>query len=1386
MKIQLRLFLAIFSLLTCKVNFSQTNKTVLQTTPLNPGQVQGRGCATEVPSQQWEAQFQQLITEYIQQHPEEAKMMSNSSMMSGYSIPVIMHVIHGGQAVGTFPNLAQGQLNSQVTVLDNDFSGIGQNVGNYPATAFQNYATNPLISAASKDASGRIAIVNCNINFCLATKDTLGNILAEPGIHRVNYNSLTAPLTGTFTSKNPADPVYNTINKFTAFMNGYIKPNTIWNVGKYLNIWVSDRQNATGLLGYATFPPLSTLTGIPGGTGTALTDGFWSWGGSFGSSTIFPGGSYAPPFDKGRTCTHEIGHWLGLRHIWGDGTCATDYCNDTPPAQTSNGGSPAYPFHANTCNAASPPNGANGEMFMNFMDYTDDLAMYMFTADQRVRAHVAMSNSPYRKFLGTHGLCNLPAPIANFTVAPNPVCVGSVLNIGDLSLNVPTSWSYTMTGGTPATSTAQNPTVSFASAGVYSITLVATNGTGSSTPFTQTVSVIQGPAFTLTSTPAATVCAGNNVTITPSGATTYTLVNTGATAPPFVVTPTTSTVYSVTAITSGTNSCPRTQTLSIAIGTINININPPTASVCPGQSVSLFGSGATTYTWSTGVFTSSVNVSPTVTTTYTLNGTNAGCSGTKTIQVTVNPLPTVTVNSPTICPSSTVALIASGANTYSWSTTATTSSIIVSPATTTNYTVTGTSALGCKASVVSTVTTSGSLVITALANPTVACAGQTRTLTASGATTYTWNPGALIGSTIVVTPTVTTSYTVNGASGSCNGTQTISVLVNANPTVVATATSPSVCIGSGTNLNATGATTYTWNPGNFIGATFSVTPGANTTYTVVGSNGSGCTNTKTVTVFAVPLPTITVVANPTAVCSGQSSTLTASGASTYTWSGGGTGTTKTVTPLTTSVYTVTGTFGICSNSSTISVTANPIPTVVVNNATICPAGTATLIASGANTYSWSTTATTSVITVSPPTNTTYTVTGTSLGCTNTKTVSVTIGSSISINATASPTNICVGSSSTLNATGATTYTWSTTQNGASIVVTPSVNATYTVTGTSGACTGSTTVNVVVNQLPTTALAGPNQTICISNPSTTVNGNTPSVGTGSWTLISGVGVITNPTSPSTGITGIATAGVNIFQWKITNGACSSVSTLTIVSDALPSTSAAGPSQTTCVTSATLSGNTPAVGTGVWTLVSGSGAITSPGSPVSGVTALGGGTNVFQWTISNGVCLPSTSTVAITNSSTLVVTATTASSVICDGTPVNLTAGGANTYSWSTGATTSVIAVSPSVTTTYTVVGSNGICSSSAVITQSVVICTGINQIAKTTYDVLVYPNPFKEELTIIAGEIVSAEVFNTLGQLVIVKIINGAGAINTSELAKGVYYVSVKGISGNKTLKIIKE
>ena len=156
--------------------------------------------------------------------------------------------------------------------------------------------------------------------------------------------------------------------------------------------------------GVASGPPLSGLTGLSEGLGTDTTDGIWLYAKVTGSPIIYPSGIYGNPNVRGRTATHEIGHWLGLKHIWGDGACATDYCNDTPPAASNNIGVPTYPHNVGTC--TSPSNSLDGEMFMNFMDYTLDPYKYMFTTDQVVRMQTALLNSPNRILLGTHNICS--------------------------------------------------------------------------------------------------------------------------------------------------------------------------------------------------------------------------------------------------------------------------------------------------------------------------------------------------------------------------------------------------------------------------------------------------------------------------------------------------------------------------------------------------------------------------------------------------------------------------------------------------------------------------------------------------------------------------------------------------------------------------------------------------------------------------------------------------------------------------------------------------------------------------------------------------------------------------------------------------------------------
>jgi hypothetical protein len=346
----------------------------------------------------------------------------NNKQLTVPPIPVIVHVIHGGQSIGTYPNLSQEQIYSQIQVLNKDFAGIGYGTSSYPPNAFTSWATNTFVAASSIDGSGRIKIANTGISFCLVTQDSLGNLLPEAGIDRINYNSISAPLTGTFTSKNPAAPVYNATNKFQAFMDNYIKPATTWNCSKYLNIWISDANNVVALTGYAYFPVASTLPGLTGGIGTKNTDGLWCWANCFGSVIIYPGGTYQAGFDLGRSATHEIGHYLGLLHTFPCGF--DDYCNDTPNAMTSltvASCSTTYPYLPGSC--TSPvSNAPDGEMFMNFMDKSDHCAMYMFTQDQTNRMQTALLNSPYRKFL-FNPLCLAPTNISEETFAVNELTI---------------------------------------------------------------------------------------------------------------------------------------------------------------------------------------------------------------------------------------------------------------------------------------------------------------------------------------------------------------------------------------------------------------------------------------------------------------------------------------------------------------------------------------------------------------------------------------------------------------------------------------------------------------------------------------------------------------------------------------------------------------------------------------------------------------------------------------------------------------------------------------------------------------------------------------------------------------------------------------------------
>jgi hypothetical protein len=219
----------------------------------------------------------------------------------------------------------------------------------------------------------------------------------------------------------------------------------------------------------------------------------------------------------------------------------------------------------------------------------------------------------------------------------------------------------------------------------------------------------------------------------------------------------------------------------------------------------------------------------------------------------VNALPTVSVTGANaICVGSSVVLTGTGASTYSWNTGPTTSTISVSPTVTTTYSVAGTGTNGCSNSSTKTVTVNPIPTINTSGSSSSICNGQNANLVANGASTYTWMPGALTGSSVTANPSSSTIYTVTGTSaGGCTNTAQTNVIVNPLPAVNATTSNSIICgapYQGTTTLNASGASTYTWLPGSTSGNAISVSPSVTTTYSVIGTSTANCSNMAMITV----------------------------------------------------------------------------------------------------------------------------------------------------------------------------------------------------------------------------------------------------------------------------------------------------------------------------------------------------------------------------------------------------------------------------------------------------------------------------------------------------------------------------------------------------------
>ena len=618
-----------------------------------------------------------------------------------------------------------------------------------------------------------------------------------------------------------------------------------------------------------------------------------------------------------------------------------------------------------------------------------------------------------------------------------PYCVGATIQ-----LNASSGTSYSWTGPNSFTSTLQNPTIPLSSTSNSGVYTVVVNNIGCLSTATTTVVINALPIVNAGNDQ--TVCAGTTTTLNASGATTYSWnngINNNVSFTQAVGT----IIYTVTGTTSG---CTNTDQVTVIVNPIPVIDAGQDVSICAGSSATLTAVGATTYSWSpNGQTTASITESPIVTSTYTVTGTNLGCSSSDDVQIII--LPNALINAGPdviLCEGFSSVLSASGGATYSWDNgIGIGNNVSITPNSTSTYTVIGTDALGCVGTDDITITVNPLPTIGAGIDQAV-CDGSSVTLSGVGASTYTWDNG--VTDALAFTPLATATYTVTGTDiNGCINTDQVTVTVNIIPAVDA-GIAQTICVGGSVTLSGSGAATYTWDNGVTDGIVFS--PTATLNYTVTGTTIAGCASTDQVSVTVNPLPIVEAGLDQT-VCFGTSVILNGAGASTYTWTNGITNNIGFTPVVGTGTYTVTGTsINGCVSTDLMDVIVNPLPSVNGGlNQSVCAGTAVTLTGNGAATYTWNN-GITNGLAFTPISTATYTVTGTSAsGCENTDQVLVTVNPIPAVFA-GNDVTFCAGQTLIFSGSGAATYTWDNGITNGVAFTPPSGATTYTVTGTSAA------------------------------------------------------------------------------------------------------------------------------------------------------------------------------------------------------------------------------------------------------------------------------------------------------------------------------------------------
>jgi gliding motility-associated-like protein len=1006
-------------------------------------------------------------------------------------------------------------------------------------------------------------------------------------------------------------------------------------------------------------------------------------------------GSYTYLWSNGST-SNTISAGVGTYWVTAsDGNCsATDTVNVITP------NIPVAAFTAPAVNCSNSPisftdqsSSAGGTIANWWWDFgdgstsTSQTPAHQFPGAGTYTISLIVENTQGCRDTATMQITIASPPVAEFSASS--ACLNSAVAFTDLSTGTTVSWNWDFGDGT--NSTTQNPSHNFTSAGSFPVTLVSTNASGCVDTISHVIIIYNLPSVNAGSD--VSVCAGGSVTLTSSGALTYSWIP-GGSGSTITINPSGSTNIIVTG--TDANGCISTDTVNVSVNPLPV-INAGTDQfVCSGGSVTLTATGAGNYSWTPGNLNGSIiTVNPAATTNYTVTGTDAnGCSASDIISVTEGALPVASAGPDVdMCDGAQANLSANGGISYLWSPTGSTNqNITVSPPVSTNYTVIVTDANGCTAADDITINIHSAPVVNLQSF--FLCAGAVATLNAGNpGSSFLWNTGETTQSIQInnggnYTVTVTNSYGCTTIA-SCNITPGNNLTINLG--------NVSFCQGDSVVLDAGyPGNTYSWSPGGQT--TQTITVNAAGTYGVVVTDQTGCSGSINVTAVVNQFPVSSFSA--TSVCSGlptiftDASSVIAGNIISWSWDFGDGGSSQLQHPShlfasagNYSVTLVTTSNNGCTSSTTSSVTVNPLPVADFTFANVCAGSPLnftdiSLVTSGNITgYLWDF-GDGSGSALQNPThsfntagnyNVSLTVT-TAGGCTST------INQTIVIHplplAAFSATTVCLGDPTILTnnssiPTGSIatsswdfndTYTSNQTSPTHTFLTAGSQTVDLTVTSNFG-CTSTFSQTVTVNALPV-ANAGADQVICVNSTVT-------------LTATGGVSYIWNPGGITSSALTVSPVANSSYTVNVTgaNG-CTSADVVNVNVNSLPIANAGGDQSVCSGSSLTLSGS------------GGNNYLWSPGGFTTStitITPSSSSTYILTVTDANG-CQNTDSVNIILNQRPLVNAG--ADQNICNGSTVSISATGAQSYQWNPiGVTTSSILVSPSVASTYTVIGTD---------------------------------------------------------------------------------------------------